>query len=92
MERSKMPRKVNFTRLLQIFGSEEGYTNRLDRSSPDSVRNIPFDVDITIYKETRLKMNHEGCSNSLSEECINFHRGYGGDGRNYTAPSRFPCY
>ena len=41
------------------------------------MRNIPFDIDITIYKETRLKMNHEGCSNSLSEECTAFHRDFG---------------
>ena len=27
-----------------------------------------------IYKESKLKMNHEGCSNSLSEECTAFHR------------------
>ena len=40
-------------------------------------RKIPFDVDITIYKETRLLMNHEGCSNSLSEECTDFHRDFG---------------
>ena len=29
MERSLMPRKVNFTRLLQIFESEDGYKNKL---------------------------------------------------------------
>ena len=55
---------------------------RLDRTlvkndKASSQRNIPFDVDITIYPETRLKMNHEGCSNSLSEECSDFHRHYG---------------
>ena len=113
MEKNKMPRKVNFTRLLQIFGSgktkkytlliylyltptnsiedvkswnpfwslssAEGYNNRLDKSvgKDSEMRNIPFDVDITIYKETRLKMNHEGCSNSLSEECTAFHRDFG---------------
>ena len=33
--------------------------HRLDKSGPDTVKNIPFDVDITIYEETRLKMNHE---------------------------------
>ena len=52
---------------------------RIDKRPISSVgkRNIPFDVDITIYKETRLLMNHEGCSNSLSEECTDFHRDFG---------------
>ena len=29
-ERSLMPRKVNYTRILQIFSSKEGYDNRYD--------------------------------------------------------------
>jgi len=89
-----MPRKVNYTRLLQIFSSKEGYEKRIDKRPISSVgkRNIPFDVDITIYKETRLLMNHEGCSNSLSEECTDFHRDFGRDGRNYTTSSRFNCF
>ena len=49
-------------------------------------------MDLVIYKETKLKMNHEGCSNSLSEECTAFHREFGRDGRNYTTNSRFPCF
>ena len=38
---------------------------------------IPFDIDITIYPETRLLFNHQSCSNSLSEECSDFHRDFG---------------
>ena len=109
MERSLMPRKVNYTRLLQIFSSKEGYEKRwtcniqwkelsltrllrlcflccrLDKKPISSVgkRNIPFDVDITIYEETRLLMNHEGCSNSLSEECTAFHRDFGRVSKQY---------
>ena len=74
MERSKLPRKVNYTRMLSIFASEHGYTNRLDKGDR---RDIPFDNDLMIYKETKLKMNHEGCSNSLSEECTLFHNAFG---------------
>ena len=74
MERSKMPRKVNYTRMLTIFGSEDGYKNRLDKGD---LMDVPFDVDLMIYKEVKLKMNHEGCSNSLSEECTLFHSNFG---------------
>ena len=58
---------------------------RLDKKPISSVgkRNIPFDVDITIYEETRLLMNHEGCSNSLSEECTAFHRDFGRVSKQY---------
>ena len=48
------------------------YFKRIDKRA-DPV-NIPFENEITIYKESKLKMNHEGCSNSLSEECTAFHR------------------
>jgi len=89
MERSKIPRIVNYTRMLTIFASEDGYKNRIDKGD---VEDIPFDTDLMIYKETKLKMNHEGCSNSLSEECTLFHDDHGKDGRNYTTRSRFPCY
>ena len=34
---------------------------------------------------TRLRINIEGCVNTLSEECKAFYRMFGGDGRNYTA-------
>ena len=48
--------------------------------------------DITIYNETRLKINIEGCVNTLSEECKAFYEDYGKDGRNYTARAVYPCY
>ena len=62
MERSKMPRKVNYTRMLTIFASEDGYKNKIDKGD---VKDIPFDMDLMIYKETKLKMNHEVCSISV---------------------------
>merc|ERR1719228_2085265 len=84
-----MPRIVNYTRLLTIFASEEGYRNKIDKGD---MKDIPFDTELTIYKESKLKMNHEGCSNSLSEECTLFHKDFGKDGRNYTTKSRFTCF
>ena len=69
-----MPRKVNYTRMLTICASEDGYKNKIDKGD---VKDIPFDTDLLIYKETKLKMNHEVCSNFLSEECTLFHNDYG---------------
>jgi len=83
--RDQLPDKVNYTELRNIFTSGLSYKNKLGNA-------IPFDIDITMFNETKLKMNHEGCSNSLSQECTNFHIHFGKDGRNYTSPSRFPCY
>jgi hypothetical protein len=34
----------------ELFTSEEGYHHRLDR---DNYTNIPFDIHITIYNETK---------------------------------------
>ena len=70
---------------------------RLDKKPISSVgkRNIPFDVDITIYEETRLLMNHEGCSNSLSEECTAFHRDFGRVSKQYLRnikPADYKCF
>ena len=61
--------------MLQFFQAPENYDLRIDKS--EDPEDIPFEQHITIYKETKLKMNHEGCSNSLSEECTTFHRDFG---------------
>ena len=34
----------------------------------------------------------EGCVNTLQEECTKFYETHGNDGRNHSAPSRYPCY
>ena len=41
---------------------------------------------------TRLRINIEGCVNTLSMECMAFYHEYGKDGRNYTARAVYPCY
>ena len=103
-----MPKTVNHTKMQEFFQSPEGYQNRYEgykvqtnqsltflgridkRAEPV---NLPFENDITIYKESKLKMNHEGCSNSLSEECTAFHRSLSFGGKfllfsNLTIPQR----
>ena len=40
----------------------------------------------------RLKINIQGCVNTLSEECKAFYHDYGKDGRNYTWRASYPCY
>ena len=39
-----------------------------------------------------MKINIEGCVNTLSMECMAFYHDYGKDGRNYTARAVYPCY
>ncbi len=39
-----------------------------------------------------LFINHEGCVNTLQEECRQFYAELGQDGRNQSFPARFPCY
>ena len=39
-----------------------------------------------------MKINIEGCVNTLSMECMNFYNVYGKDGRNYTARAVYECY
>ena len=53
---------------------------------------LPFDVDVTIYDESKLMINHEGCSNTLQRECDAFYAKFGRDGRNDSSPSRYPCF
>ena len=38
---------------------------------------ISYEQDITIFNATKLKINIEGCVNTLSEECTDFYDTYG---------------
>jgi len=63
------------------------------REDPDfRVEEISYEQDITIFNRTKLKINIEGCVNTLSEECKAFYEKYGRDGQNYTARAIYPCY
>lgn len=52
----------------------------------------PFDADLTIQQEAGLKINFEGCVNTLRDECRLFLNDYGKDGSDHNARARFPCY
>ncbi|XP_047103357.1 uncharacterized protein LOC124722205 [Schistocerca piceifrons] len=52
----------------------------------------PAQENITIFNRSRLFINLEACVNTLQGECRAFADSHGQDGRNSTAPSRFPCY
>merc|ERR1712127_805440 len=41
---------------------------------------------------TMLLINHEGCVNTLQDECQAFYTSHGKDSRNRSSPSRFPCF
>lgn len=73
---------------LQHFMSEQGYKNKLDPTNTT----FPFDIDIIVLKEAKLKINHGGCVNTLKEECTQWISEHSRAGANYTAKARFPCY
>uniref|UniRef100_A0A0K2TXH1 Uncharacterized protein n=1 Tax=Lepeophtheirus salmonis TaxID=72036 RepID=A0A0K2TXH1_LEPSM len=56
------------------------------------VDGIDYEHDITFINRTKLKINIEGCVNTLSEECNSFYDNYGKDGRNYTSRAVYPCF
>lgn len=66
--------KTNYSDLTLIYGSE--------REDPRwRVEEISFEEDIIIFNSTKLKINIEGCVNTLAEECKAFYADYGRDGR-----------
>ena len=65
-----------------------GHEYKLDTTA---VR-FPYEDDILIFNQSRLMINLEGCVNTLQEECTEFYEIHGNDGRNHSAPSRYPCF
>ena len=54
------------------------------REDPDfRVEEISYEQDIIIFNRTKLKINIEGCVNTLSEECKSFYDKYGKFLRNF---------
>lgn len=53
---------------------------------------VPAQSNLTIYNNSRLYINLEGCVNTLKGECMDFLQSHGGDGKNQTAQSRYPCF
>ncbi len=77
--------KTNFSDLMGKYGAM--------REDPDfRASEISYERDIVIFNQTKLKINIEGCVNTLAEECKAFYKDYGRDGRNYTARAVYPCY
>ncbi|GJQ67123.1 hypothetical protein Trydic_g21986 [Trypoxylus dichotomus] len=53
---------------------------------------VPMQSHITIYNNSHLYINLDGCVNTLRGECRQFLQSHGKDGRNQTAQSRFHCF
>lgn len=90
---------VNGTWIPDNFnGGQTNYTfmmaeyNRYREDPSVRATEISYEEDITIFNATKLKINIEGCVNTLKEECRDFYDTYGRDGRNYTARAIYPCY
>ena len=54
-------------------------------------KEISYEEDITIYNKTKLKINIEGCVNTLSEECMAFYKKYGKISFLYNLKFSSPC-
>ena len=59
---------TNYTQLMAVF-TGHGHLHRIDHHGAV----LPFDVDVTIYDESKLMINHEGCVNTLQKECDAFY-------------------
>lgn len=55
-------------------------------------RVAPPESDLLLANESRLLINLEGCVNTLRDECKEFLRIYGRDGKDHNARARFACF
>ncbi|KAJ8983878.1 hypothetical protein NQ317_000914 [Molorchus minor] len=53
---------------------------------------VPALSALTIYNNSRLYINLDGCVNTLKGECFDFLQSHGRDGRNQTSQSRYTCF
>jgi hypothetical protein len=74
----------------ELKHSHEQVLDRKDNSS--IAKEFPTSKSLTISNRTKIKINLEGCVNTLSKECTDFYRVHGRDGRNATSRSIYPCY
>ncbi len=68
------------------------YAAALEDGGGLAIPEIPTQSSLIVNERTKLKINLDGCVNTLSFECADFYRLYGRDGRNATARSVFSCY
>ncbi|KAG5668451.1 hypothetical protein PVAND_016391 [Polypedilum vanderplanki] len=66
--------------------------NKFYNKSTKDKEIAPFENDLIIDKNVLLMINLEGCVNTLRNDCANFFKKYGKDGKDHNAASRFPCY
>ncbi|KAJ1531942.1 hypothetical protein ONE63_000582 [Megalurothrips usitatus] len=86
LEESLIPQPyINFTTFWTLYGNSS-------RPLDPRGRFLPPQHSLTIYNQSRLYINLEGCVNTLRGECHDFRSTHGRDGVNQTAQSRFPCY
>lgn len=52
----------------------------------------PLEQELTLWNDSKLMINLEGCVNTLQDECKEFLREYGKDGTDHNARGRFPCF
>lgn len=78
---------INLTTLQNVF-ENVGKDYKLETEAS----RFPYEDEIMIFNQSRLRINFEGCVNTLQEECTHFYENHGHDGRNNSANSRYPCY
>jgi len=76
---------VNFTTFWTMW-------EKSNRLLDPTGRFLPPQKNISIYDNTKLFINLDGCVNTLKGECKEFAANFGKDGKDHTATSRFPCY
>lgn len=77
---------INFTTFLKL------YEHSLMRQVDPTNAFVPHQHNLTIFNNSRLYINLEGCVNTLRGECRDFLSSHGADGDNQTAQSRYLCY
>ena len=82
MNRTLLPELANFTYLSYLHQFEAEFSRAI----------APVDTELVIRQEAGLKINFEGCVNTLANECAAFLKNYGKDGSDHNARARFPCY
>lgn len=82
MNRTLLPELANFTYLTYLHHVEAEISRPI----------APLDTELIIKEGAGLKINFEGCVNTLADECRAFLTSYGKDGSDHNARARFPCF
>jgi len=86
-------KKTNYSHLTKVYAElREDRERFIKFDADDDGSLIPLEMDITIFNNTRILKNMQGCVNTLSLECQQFFTRYGKDGANYTSPISYDCF